>query len=166
MIGRIPPKRRDGKSSFLKLVSYVVIRDEDKPDMPLEPEHPDWRRPKSTDELFNRLVDYVSRSGDEGAMHTLNIDDDGRQRVLFDGVLCETNNFSLATAAVEMNAVASQNTRCKDPVFHYILSWPTSDNPNQDEVFDSVRHTLKSLEWMSISTSRLYILTLIIFTAT
>lgn len=144
MIGRIPPKRRDGKSSFLKLVSYVVIRDEDKPDMPLEPEHPDWRRPKSTDDLFNRLVDYVSRSGDEGAMHTLNIDDDGRQRVLFDGVLCETNNFSLATAAVEMNAVALQNTRCKDPVFHYILSWPTSDNPNQDEVFDSVRHTLKS----------------------
>lgn len=144
MIGRIPPKRRDGKSSFLKLVSYVVIRDEDKPDMPLEPEHPDWRRPKSTDDLFNRLVDYVIRSGDEGAMHTLNIDDDGRQRVLFDGVLCETNNFSLATAAVEMNAVALQNTRCKDPVFHYILSWPTSDNPNQDEVFDSVRHTLKS----------------------
>lgn len=36
MIGRIPPKRRDGKSSFLKLVAYSVIRDEDKPDMPLE----------------------------------------------------------------------------------------------------------------------------------
>lgn len=143
MIGRIPPKRRDGKSSFLKLVAYSVIRDEDKPDMPLEPEHPDWRRPKSKDEIFNRLVEYVSRSGDEGVMQTLSVDEYGRQRVLFDGVLCETNNFSLATAAVEMNAVALQNTRCKDPVLHYFLSWPTTDNPTQDEVFESVRYSLK-----------------------
>ncbi|EME9612076.1 relaxase/mobilization nuclease domain-containing protein [Salmonella enterica] len=144
MIGRIPPKRRDGKSSFLKLVSYVVVRDEDKPDVPLQPDHPDWRRPKSKGDIFNLLTDYITRSGDEGVMQTLNIDEDGRQRVLFDGVMCETNNFSLATAAVEMNAVALQNTRCKDPVFHYILSWPTTDDPTHDQIFDSVSHTLKS----------------------
>ena len=60
MIGRIPPKRRDGKSSFLKLVSYVVFRVEDKPDMPLEPEHPDWRRPK-WGQFGDRKFLYVKR---------------------------------------------------------------------------------------------------------
>ncbi|EDQ2394371.1 relaxase/mobilization nuclease domain-containing protein [Salmonella enterica subsp. enterica] len=144
MIGIIPPKRRDGKSSFLKLVAYSTIRDEDKPDVPLEPDHPDWRRPKAKDEIFNRLLDYVTRSGDENIMRTLSTDEYGRQRVLFDGVLCETNTFSLATAAVEMNAVALQNSRCKDPVFHYILSWPVTDNPTNDEIFASVRHSLIS----------------------
>lgn len=144
MIGIIPPKRRDGKSSFLKLVAYSAIRDEDKPDVPLEPDHPDWRRPKAKDEIFNRLLDYVTRSGDENIMRTLSTDEYGRQRVLFDGVLCETNTFSLATAAVEMNAVALQNSRCKDPVFHYILSWPVTDNPTNDEIFASVRHSLIS----------------------
>ncbi|EGZ8610207.1 TPA: TraI/MobA(P) family conjugative relaxase [Salmonella enterica subsp. enterica serovar Muenchen] len=144
MIGRIAPKRRDGKSSFLKLVAYSVIRDEDKPDMPLEPDHPDWRRPNSKDEIFNRLLDYITRSGDESVMQTLSTDEYGRQRVLFDGVMCETNTFSLATAAVEMKAVALQNTRCIDPVLHYFLSWPVSDNPTQDEIFESVRHSLIS----------------------
>lgn len=144
MIGIIPPKRRDGKSSFLKLVAYSVIRDEDKPDVPLEPDHPDWRRPKAKDEIFKKLLDYVTRSGDENIMGTLSTDEYGRQRVLFDGVLCETNTFSLATAAVEMNAVALQNSRCKDPVFHYILSWPVTDNPTHDEIFASVRHSLIS----------------------
>ncbi|EJM7684749.1 relaxase/mobilization nuclease domain-containing protein [Salmonella enterica] len=142
MIGRIPPKRRDGKSSFLKLVAYSVIRDEDKPDVPLEPDHPDWRRPKSKDEIFNRLTDYITRSGDESIMQTLSTDEYGRQRVLFDGVMCETNTFSLATAAIEMNAVALQNTRCKDPVLHYFLSWPVTDNPTHDQIFDSVRQSL------------------------
>ncbi|EKI4966789.1 relaxase/mobilization nuclease domain-containing protein [Salmonella enterica] len=144
MIGRIAPKRRDGKSSFLKLVAYSVIRDEDKPDMPLQPDHPDWRRPNSKDEIFNRLLDYITRSGDESIMQTLSTDEYGRQRVLFDGVMCETNTFSLATAAVEMKAVALQNTRCIDPVLHYFLSWPVTDNPTQDEIFESVRHSLIS----------------------
>nr|WP_241391286.1 hypothetical protein [Serratia proteamaculans]ULG18862.1 MobA [Serratia proteamaculans] len=52
MIIRIPEKRRDGKSSFLQLVAYTVVRDEDKPDSPLEPEHPGWRRPRSKDAIF------------------------------------------------------------------------------------------------------------------
>ncbi|EAB6598837.1 mobilization protein MobA [Salmonella enterica subsp. enterica] len=145
MIGRIPPKRRDGKSSFLKLVAYSVIRDEDKPDVPLEPDHPDWRRPKSKDEIFNRLLDYITRSGDESVMQILSTDEYGRQRVLFDGVMCETNTFSLATASVEMKAVALQNTRCKDPVLHYFLSWPVTDNPTHDQIFDSVRQSLIEL---------------------
>jgi hypothetical protein len=145
MIIRIPEKRRDGKSSFLQLVAYTVVRDEDKPDTPLEPEHPGWRRPRSKDAIFNHLVDYISRNGDADLQQIMHADPHGHTQVMFDGVMCETNCFNITTASVEMNAVALQNTRCKDPVLHYFLSWPETDNPSTEHIFDSVRHSLSAL---------------------
>ncbi|MFB9087911.1 TraI/MobA(P) family conjugative relaxase [Erwinia tracheiphila] len=41
--------------------------------------------------------------------------------------------------------VAVQNTRCNDPVYHAILSWPESERPTPDQIFDSARHCLKRL---------------------
>ncbi|WP_174891675.1 relaxase/mobilization nuclease domain-containing protein, partial [Candidatus Williamhamiltonella defendens] len=70
---------------------------------------------------------------------------DGRHQVLFDQVLCETNTLSVATAAVEMEAVALKNTRCKDPVYHFFLSWPETDSPTVEQIFESARHSLKAL---------------------
>ncbi|PHM37642.1 hypothetical protein Xmau_03860 [Xenorhabdus mauleonii] len=145
MIIRIPEKRRDGKSSFLKLIAYTIIRDEDKPDTPIEPEHPGWRRPGSKGEIFNHLVNYITRNPEADIQHILHADPNGYTQVLFDGVICETNCFNIATAPIEMNAVALQNVRCKDPVLHYILSWPTEDNPSREKIFESVRHSLNAL---------------------
>ncbi|MBC8950093.1 TraI/MobA(P) family conjugative relaxase [Xenorhabdus sp. TS4] len=145
MIIRIPEKRRDGKSSFLKLIAYTVIRDEDKPDTPIEPEHLGWRRPGSKGEIFNHLVNYITRNPEADIQHILHADPSGYTQVLFDGVICETNCFNIATAPIEMNAVSLQNVRCKDPVLHYLLSWPTEDNPSREQIFESVRHSLNAL---------------------
>lgn len=52
---------------------------------------------------------------------------------------------SLATASIEMNAVAAQNTRCKDPAYHIILSWAEHEKPGSDAIFDAAKHVLKAL---------------------
>lgn len=51
----------------------------------------------------------------------------------------------LATACAEMNAVASQNTRCEDPVYHIILSWPEHEKPAPESIFDAAEHALLAL---------------------
>ncbi|WP_375139057.1 relaxase/mobilization nuclease domain-containing protein, partial [Klebsiella pneumoniae] len=44
-----------------------------------------------------------------------------------------------------MNSIAMQNLHVKDAVYHYILSWQEDENPSDDQVFDSVKHSLKRL---------------------
>ena len=53
--------------------------------------------------------------------------------------------FGILTAALEMNIVASKNTRCIDPVFHTILSWPEFERPSNESIFDAADHAIKSL---------------------
>lgn len=52
---------------------------------------------------------------------------------------------NLASAALEMNYVASKNTRCKDPAYHVILSWPEHERPKPEDMFDAAEHALKAL---------------------
>jgi len=51
----------------------------------------------------------------------------------------------LASAALEMNYVASKNTRCKDPAYHIILSWPEHERPKPEDMFDAAEHAIKAL---------------------
>ena len=51
----------------------------------------------------------------------------------------------IATASLEMNAVAQKNTRCPDPVFHIILSWPEHEKPAPELIFDAAEHALLTL---------------------
>ncbi|MEM8519033.1 relaxase/mobilization nuclease domain-containing protein [Janthinobacterium sp. CAN_S7] len=51
----------------------------------------------------------------------------------------------ISTAVAEMNAVSKKNTRCKDPAYHIILSWPEHENPAPDKIFDAAEHALKAL---------------------
>ena len=44
-----------------------------------------------------------------------------------------------------MNSIAMQNLHVKDAVYHYILSWQEDENPSDDQVFDSVKYSLKRL---------------------
>lgn len=60
-------------------------------------------------------------------------------------VICGEAILSAATAASEMNIVAGANTRCKDPVYHYILSWPEPERPSDDQAAEAVRATLEKL---------------------
>lgn len=66
----------------------------------------------------------------------------------FYGVTCFHNCTSLETAAEEMEYTARQARYAKDdtdPVFHYILSSQAHESPRPEQIYDSVRHTLKAL---------------------
>ena len=51
----------------------------------------------------------------------------------------------IATASIEMNAVAVNNTRCKDPAYHFILSWPEHEHPDPNSIFDAAEHAINAL---------------------
>lgn len=52
---------------------------------------------------------------------------------------------SIETASVEMNAVSRKNTRCHDPVYHFILSWPEHEKPAPEAIFDAAEHAIMAL---------------------
>ncbi|NWC64009.1 TraI/MobA(P) family conjugative relaxase [Cedecea sp. P7760] len=142
----IPPKRRDKKTSFRKLVNYVSTREDKKPDEAVTQEavHSPGAEYVATPG-FGQLVDYVGRKRTSPSTEIISISPEGIQRVLSGEVLCETNCFSLDTAASEMNLTASQNRHCKDAVYHFILSWQGDEDPSPEAVFSSVRYSLKQL---------------------
>ena len=58
---------------------------------------------------------------------------------------CETNCLSLKTAAAEMRAAAAMNGRVKDPVYHFVISWPEGESPNERQIFEAARAAIKTL---------------------
>lgn len=61
-------------------------------------------------------------------------------------IAVETHGVAdISTAIIEMNAVASQNRRVKDPAYHFILSWPEHEKPDNEQIFDAGRHALAAL---------------------
>ena len=44
-----------------------------------------------------------------------------------------------------MKAVAAQNARVKDPVYHVVLSWPAMESPNEDQAFECGSHALAAV---------------------
>lgn len=50
------------------------------------------------------------------------------------------------SAAVEMEALAADNVRCKDPVFHFILSWRETELPTPGQADQAVNIALKELD--------------------
>lgn len=44
-----------------------------------------------------------------------------------------------------MRAVAAQNARVNDPVYHVVLSWPKGETPTDDQAFACARHAVKSV---------------------
>ncbi|UJT80893.1 relaxase/mobilization nuclease domain-containing protein (plasmid) [Edwardsiella piscicida] len=145
MLAVVAERRRDGRSSFLQLVSYTILRDDVEMSETLSPERPFVRKSRSEEKIFNDLVGYATRNALPDSQDVIATFPDGRQQVRCDKVICETNCFSLATASTEMDMVAVQNTRCNDPVYHAILSWPESERPTPDQIFESARHCLKRL---------------------
>lgn len=61
-------------------------------------------------------------------------------------IAIRTNGVSsIESASVEMNAVSRRNTRCHDPVYHFILSWPEHEKPAPEAIFDAAEHAIKAL---------------------
>ncbi|WP_222936310.1 TraI/MobA(P) family conjugative relaxase [Pseudomonas proteolytica] len=67
------------------------------------------------------------------------------QVVTSSGVVCEHNCLTLESASAEMAAVAAQNARVKDPVYHVVLSWAPGENPTDQEAFQSAHYALKAV---------------------
>lgn len=61
------------------------------------------------------------------------------------GVACEHNCLSLSSAAAEMEAVATQNARVKDAVYHVVLSWPANESPSDAQAFECGAHALDAV---------------------
>ena len=96
MIAKIPPKRRDKKSSFKDLTNYC-----------------------------------------------LGITGHGEGSVLHVGI---QNLYSPTSAPIEMEALATENVRCKDPAFHFILSWRELEVPTSEQVDEAVKIALEELD--------------------
>lgn len=123
MIPKVVPNRRDGKSSFKQLAAYVTegITQSGEP-----PEKYSW----------SNLTQYITKQSVLDALG------DEVEKTI--GV--EIGNVSsLANAPAEMYAVAQQNPRTKDPVYHFILSWPEHERPQTQDIFAAARHTLSAL---------------------
>ncbi|MHC5208989.1 TraI/MobA(P) family conjugative relaxase [Pseudomonas chlororaphis] len=61
------------------------------------------------------------------------------------GVVCQHNCLALESASAEMAAVAAQNARVKDPVYHVVLSWAPGENPTDQQAFESAHYALKAV---------------------
>lgn len=57
----------------------------------------------------------------------------------------ETNCLDIETAWIEMKAAASMNVRVQDPVYHFTISWPSHENPTDQQVFEAGRAGMEAL---------------------
>ena len=123
MIVKIAPNRRDGKSSFKDLAKYIS-------------EGIDQSGVPPTTTSWDALTQYIT------AESVLNALGDEVEKTI--GV--EIGNvMSLTTAPAEMYAVANKALGVKNPVYHYILSWPEHERPSTQDIFSAARETLKAL---------------------
>ncbi len=82
---------------------------------------------------FSSVIDYVTAPTDQGS---------GVEKC----IAIRTHGVAgIATASLEMNTVAQKNTRCPDPVYHIILSWPEHEKPAPELIFDAAEHALRTL---------------------
>ena len=123
MIIKVAPGRRDGKSSFSQLIAYMTAG--------LKELGADPRIVS-----FDKLTQYITTE------ETVNTMGDQVEKCIASEI---GNLSSLRNAPKEMWAVAMRNPRCKNPVFHYILSWPEHEHPPVSEIMMAARNTLAAL---------------------
>jgi Relaxase/Mobilisation nuclease domain/Large polyvalent protein-associated domain 7 len=125
MIPHIPGQRRfktNASKPFNDLVAYIEAGQDQSP----EP-----CRQLSGD--FANVIDYATAPTDQKS---------GAEKC----IAIRTHGVTgIATASLEMNTVAQKNTRCVDPVYHIILSWPEHEQPAAELIFDSAEHALDAL---------------------
>lgn len=142
MIAKVPARREDGKSNFKRLVEYIIHRDELKDDLINEID-PGERKGRNRIRQSDRSDTIDSQGFHDQAEHELL----GRATRLITstGVAIEHNCLRLESASVEMEAVAAQNCRVKDPVYHCVISWPSEEAPTDAQAFDCASYALATL---------------------
>lgn len=114
----------------------------------------------STSKPFNDLIKYIQGVNEKGLVPVQLNESLNQFSEMLDYATAEIDSQSkgekciairthgvtdLATAAIEMNAVAGKNNRCTDPVYHFILSWPEHEQPSPNLIFDAAEHAIKAL---------------------
>jgi hypothetical protein len=123
MIVKVPKSRRDGNTSFQKLHDYMVGKLTDLDSDTRKASFENLTQYITTEEALNGMGDQVEKC-----------------------IAVEIGNLtSLKTAPIEMWAVSQRNTRCKDPVYHYILSWPEHERPPIPDIMIAARNSLAAL---------------------
>lgn len=134
MIPHIPDQRKFRSNTakpFNDLIKYLEGAKEKTRGLgPTEQEAP---RQQERSSLFDDILDYATASTDKETNAEKCI------AIRTHGVTC------FETASIEMNAVAKKNTRCKDPAYHVILSWPEHEKPAPEKIFDAAEHALRAL---------------------
>jgi len=123
MIPKIPNQRIQSSNEskpFNDLVNYI---EEDK----------GHQRTKSVNNTFDNIIEYSVAETD--------LESNEEKCVAIRTI----NLSSIEAATVQMNATAAKNTRCKDPAYHFILSWPEHEKPQYESIFDAAQHALNSL---------------------
>ena len=125
----VPAQRKhkvSGNNHFNDLVSYIEGEKEKDKGRLIEAQLP-------LPVQFNDLLNYATNP----------LDKDAEAKKC---IAIRTHGITdLSSAALEMNYVASQNTRCKDPAYHIILSWPEHERPKPEDMFDAAEHAIKAL---------------------
>lgn len=124
MIVKIAPKRRDSQSSFDKLTTYITSE--------FERDNIDIHSIG-----FARLTQYITRESVPDILTGLTVEKT---------IGIEIGNLgSLESAAEQMRGIAKENPRVEDPVFHYILSWPSHERPEVKDMLDAARDSIAAL---------------------
>ncbi|BAI76379.1 relaxase/mobilization nuclease MobA (plasmid) [Azospirillum sp. B510] len=53
--------------------------------------------------------------------------------------------LSLDLAAAQMRFISDACPRCRDPLYHLVVSWPEDETPTDDEVEEAARHLLRRI---------------------
>lgn len=134
MIPHIPDQRKFRSNTtkpFNDLIKY--IEGDQAQEQGAAVEGPERGALQETSSRFDDILNYA----------TAPVDKDTKAEKC---IAIRTNGVtSLQTASIEMNAVSRQNSRCKDPAYHIILSWPEHEKPDPALIFDAAEHAIKSL---------------------
>lgn len=123
MIPKVVANRRDGKSSFRQLATYVTHGITQSGESPAKHSWSNLTQYITKDSVLDALGEHVEKT-----------------------IGVEIGNVSsLENAPAEMYAVAQQAPRVKEPVYHYILSWPEHERPATQDIFAAARDTLAAL---------------------
>lgn len=123
MIVKVAPNRHDGRTSFNDLARYIsngITQSQDSPHRC----------------SFDRLTQYITK---DSVLDELGEDVEKTIAVEIGNLAC------LQTAGPQMAAVAKYSTRVKNPVYHFILSWPEGERPDTQDIFAAARHSLSAL---------------------
>ncbi|ENV52056.1 hypothetical protein L292_0558 [Acinetobacter junii CIP 107470 = MTCC 11364] len=92
--------------------------------------------------LSRAIITYNNRDRGNAGTSGLGFSD---TREIVNDVAIQHNGLSFETLADEMKAVADQNVRVKDAVYHVIISWQSHEDPSDDVMFESAQHAIKAL---------------------